>query len=230
MLKRGQRRKLKLAGMTALTIGAVGLLAWAVLWPIAVPSPSMLSQQLPDADKAVVAKDLEALDDNEWGEQLSSRRLQGWVVDSPAASVGSEAANSQAPTSVSGPLAGVQLTGTIIEPGHSYALVVDRHGVMDLKPVGGTLQLEPAGIRIDSIASRSIVVSFQGNSQELIVTKSAVVETATGAEEVRPMGDIYAEEDSPIQDDATQLEEELDSLNGTPAEEMNESLDMGVDN
>lgn len=175
MLKRGQRRKLALAVNAGLIFGAVGLLAWAVLWPIDLPEPSTGSSLLTTTNTSpATTNGLDPVDDPQWSEQLAGRRLQGWAVVPQAtnADVAQPTAVSQAPAS--GPLAGVQLTGTIIEPGKSFAMVVDHHGVVDLKPVGGILQLEPAGIRVDSIASRSIVVSYQGKSQELVVVKEAV--------------------------------------------------------
>ena len=256
MLKRGQRRKLLLAVNAGLTFGAVGLFAWAVSWPIDLPEPSTGSSLLTTTNtSSATTNGLDPVDDQQWSEQLAGRRLQGWAVVPQAtnSNVAPLSSVSQAPAS--GPLAGVQLTGTIIEPGKSFAMVVDRHGVVDLKPVGGMLQLEPAGIRVDSIASRSIVVSYQGKSQELVVVKEAVSPAntpginsgTTGAAATNQPGAMSTSSDAQMSDaqmsdaqtsaTATEsdkleavsaIEAELDGLNYNPAGELSEGAAPGA--
>lgn len=251
MLRRGQRRKLELAVNSVLVIGSMGLLVWSVFSPIAISSPSTDSKSLLAAsDSAATITQAHAVDEQQWNERLASRRLQGWAVVTPDSATNS--ANNSPPPMVesavpaSSLLAGVQLTGTIIEPGNSFAMVVDRHGAVDLKPVGGTLQLDPAGIRIDSITSRSIVVSYQGKTQELVVVNESLPTvsgpgatapgtTVTGAT-LGQAGDMStgaataaAAEVSEIEA-TTALEDELDQLNGSPVDQMSDSDAPGVDN
>ncbi len=246
MLRRGQRRKLELAVNSVLVIGSVGLLVWSMFSPIAIPSPNADGDsRLAASDSAATVNPAEAVDDQQWNERLAERRLQGWAVVAPDSAPNS-APNSAPPkaesaATSSGPLAGVQLSGTIIEPGNSFAMVVDRHGAVDLKPVGGTLQLDPAGIRIDSISSRSIVVSYQGKTQELLVVKEPIPAenmpgtnppgAATGQRGEISIGDATATATDGAEVEATTAQErELDQLNGSPVEQMSDLDAPGVDN
>jgi hypothetical protein len=52
-----------------------------------------------------------------------------------------------------------RLLGTIIEPGHSFAMIEDRSGVIDAQPVGGLLRLDPPGYRIEQIEPYKVTLS-----------------------------------------------------------------------
>jgi hypothetical protein len=132
----------------------------------------------------------------DWNQRFSERRLQGWSIASAPQEADSNAAT-PIYSSAAEPLAGLVLTGTIIEPGKSFAMFSDRSGATDLKPVGGLLRLEPAGIRIDSIVGRRVVVSFEGLTHELELPHTTTSPVDPPPAELAP------------------LEAELDWLNGS---------------
>jgi hypothetical protein len=65
------------------------------------------------------------------------------------------------------PLA-LQLTGTVIEPGHSRAILVDPSGKVTILAVGGTM----AQVTIISIDQRSVQVQYLGRTITLTVPKA----------------------------------------------------------
>lgn len=239
MVKRRQQRRVDQITKGVLLVGTATLLLWALFWPVPFPplsdsnATTSAAQPASATNQTLANAPGQSVDDAQWGDRLAIRRLQGWAIAAQPPMSSSSPSTTQSPTILGGPLAGVQLTGTIIEPGNSFALVIDRHGASDLKPVGGTLQLEPAGIRVDSIAARSIVVSFQGRQQELLIRESAadialdslppLESSMMQAEELDSMNDS-------MMSSISALEAELDSLNGPPPEEPSGSEPMGVDN
>jgi hypothetical protein len=59
---------------------------------------------------------------------------------------------------------GIRLVGTVMESGRSLAIVIDRQGKLDFRSEGDSLQLEPTGIRVESVSNDSVRVTFQGQS------------------------------------------------------------------
>jgi len=66
----------------------------------------------------------------------------------------------------------MRLVGTILESGRSMAIVADAAGKIDLKGAGETLDLEPEGVRVESINAESVTVSHNGREQMLKITKA----------------------------------------------------------
>jgi hypothetical protein len=61
----------------------------------------------------------------------------------------------------------VRLSGTIVEPGHSRALLVDAEGKMELKAVGERI----GGVEVVEIGQDTCVVLYQGNRITLKIDK-----------------------------------------------------------
>jgi len=196
-MKHRQQRRLEWTLLVFLWTSGVACIGWATLGPVPLPSSQTSSGALPRPQVTPTASpSSDTTGELEWNQRLSERRLQGWAIASAPQGLDSSTAT-PIYSSAAEPLAGLVLTGTIVEPGKSFAMFSDRSGATDLKPVGGLLRLEPAGIRIDSIVGRRVVVSFEGLTHEL-----ELPHTATSLVDPPPA-------------EVTPLEAELDWLNGS---------------
>jgi hypothetical protein len=204
---------------------------WAMLWPVPLPSPSPSSGALQKSNvSAITSLGSDSPAELEWSQRLNERRLQGWSIAPAPLELDSMAAAPMQAVAAE-PLAGLVLTGTIVEPGKSFAMFSDRLGATDLKPVGGWLRLEPAGIRIDSIVARRVVVSFEGLTHEIELTQSTsgpssgttteFEATSRSTLELEPWGAnaLEMQADPSLGDpppaELSPLEAELDWLNGS---------------
>ncbi len=199
-------RRLAMISLPALSLGAA---LWALAWPIPQPGDLMdlqSDQPLPIHASATLLDDATPTDGNSpaW-----NRRLQPWR---PAA-IGAPLDIAERVVDVDANRAGLglRLLGTIMEPGHSFAIVADRHGSIDIQPAATVLQLEPAGIRLESIERNSARVSYQGSQHTLNLAAIADIPPAQVASHDLP-GVMEQDDKAPTQD--MSLEDELDWLNG----------------
>ena len=108
---------------------------------------------------------------------------------------------------------GLRLVGTVIEQGRSMAIAIDALGRLDFRGVGDFVQLDPQGVRIDSVSDRSVRISFQGKSVDWQMGQSLRMESdATSSEPEMPTPIVL-----PMRPKRT-LEEELEILNGPPSD------------
>ena len=71
------------------------------------------------------------------------------------------------------PRLNLTLVGTIIDPDQSLAIVADADGNFDVKGVGDSLELQPAGVRIGQIKAEVITLQYQGNESSIRIDKEA---------------------------------------------------------
>ncbi len=222
--------------LASLLVFSLGSLLWGALWPIQRPTEATGEATIPLSPNLKQA----GLSSNQLAAvTLSDRRLQGW---SPVANEPISASTN--PTQSLSSMDGVRLAGTVIETGHTYAMLVDRHGTVDLQPAGAELLLDPAGIQIESIAPRSVVLSFRGKKQELLLADVAIEPSAGDDLESGSAPSLASEameaQTMDSRPEATRqsqvklsLEEQLDWLNGSPAPKPNGQTlrgGNGVDN
>lgn len=69
-----------------------------------------------------------------------------------------------APTPPPQPTLGLTLVGTIIDPVKSLAIIADAAGQFDVKGVGESLELTPAGVSVKRIDSEQVELQFQGKT------------------------------------------------------------------
>jgi hypothetical protein len=230
-MKIRKQRALERTGLVVFLTSGLASLGWAALWPVPNLGPQLSTDQ---ASGSSVIGSNPAVPDIEsahpWSQRLNERRLQAWPVTPPAEEL-NEIAPPLALSAVAAPLAGLRLTGTIIEPGKSFAILSDPSGAMDLKPVGGLLILEPAGVRVDSIEASRVIVSFKGSNHQLDLTHPAVVPAVGSILEVDAatpsMVELEVSDSSALEmqsdttpvdrqhSELTPLEAELDWLNGS---------------
>jgi hypothetical protein len=65
----------------------------------------------------------------------------------------------------------ITLVGTMLEAGNAMGLFADANGKQYLGTVGETLGLKPSGIRVETIQSRTAVVSHGGQRTTLQLPK-----------------------------------------------------------
>lgn len=213
---RRKRKNVRAALLSGLVLATLSWTAWALLWPVTGSQPAVASKSNEELVRSL------AIDSAAGGFALDAaiwqRRLQGWVVEADTQAL------APSPSSVpfSSSHAGVRLVGTIIETGNSFAMLVDRHGTIDCRPAGAILQLDPPGIRVDSIASGSAVVSYNGRSETLALT-GLTRDASIAEEDSEPVIDPdpgESQEAASMQSaDELSMEDEFDWLNGTPAAE-----------
>lgn len=108
---------------------------------------------------------------------------------------------------------GLRLVGTVIEKGRSMAIAIDRLGKLDFCYEGNSIQLEPEGVRVESIDADFVRVSFQGKSSTWLMGQSLRFESDVGDETVVLPTD--AAESIPLRTmPKLNIEEELDRING----------------
>lgn len=66
---------------------------------------------------------------------------------------------------------GFRLVATIIEPGHSYAMITDRDGALETCQLGSELKLRPSGFYVEKIESRSVIVTSDQNRERLTLQR-----------------------------------------------------------
>lgn len=138
---------------TVLAVATVAAMGWAMFWPVTVESPisNGTSPAAPRTGEPVEESNRPVAIDGTWRKAL---RRESLILSQP------ESVAASTPL-VENRLA-LELLGTIIEAGNSYAMVADALGNIDLQPEGGLLQIEPQGVRIERIDRRRVEVSYAG--------------------------------------------------------------------
>ena len=159
-----RQTRLLLNVMTTLLFAVTGGVFW---WAMQPPAESSAAPWTPPEPQQADAGPSQSLDAESFAD-LWDRPLAGPLYDpppvdpKPAPPVQPEPEPEPEPTPLE-----VRLVGTIIEAGRSMAIVTDASGKIDLKQVGGVLDLEPPGIRVDQIEAETVTVSFQGAQSRL---------------------------------------------------------------
>ena len=76
------------------------------------------------------------------------------------------------PQRTASPDVGLRLVGTVIEQGRSIAIAIDRAGKLDFCREGDSLELEPEGVRVESVFDNSVRVSFKGQASIWLMGQS----------------------------------------------------------
>lgn len=71
------------------------------------------------------------------------------------------------------PRLNLTLVGTIIDPDQSLAIVADADGNFDVKGVGDSLELQPAGVQIGHIEAEVITLQYQGKEETIRLDRDA---------------------------------------------------------
>ncbi len=158
MLSKGRIRSMLWGAAGLLSVGSVAVVLGAWRWPYAVPQgqDALLSLQPIDAIPAP-PRSLPPLSEFEpvWKIRLRS---------APASISGSRALT-QAPQSPLGlPL---RLAGTVVEPGHCFAIFITSVGKIELKKIGETV----ADAQVLEISDGSVSLSYRGQTVNLPMEK-----------------------------------------------------------
>ncbi|MEQ1824847.1 MAG: hypothetical protein ABL921_02845 [Pirellula sp.] len=110
---------------------------------------------------------------------------------------------------------GLRLVGTVLETGRSMAIAIDQKGKLDFRNEGEPLQLEPAGVRIDAVAAKSVRVTYQGKSVEWGLGQSLSIASEPNAL-IQPSVRLTPQPTSKKM--SIEIEEELDRINRVPSD------------
>ena len=200
------------SGVFVLSASAIAALVWALVWP--VPDwKAQANRKLKDSSSNQVERAGDGGNSSarqQEAEQVDwSRRLR-WS-EKPLAKNDNETKPQRVTQAKPSRF---QLLGTIIEKGHSFAMIQDQAGNIDLQPEGGVLQLSPKGTTVAEVKSKSVVLIKNNRRTELKMaarTSPAIAIEAGAAVEPMAEEDIDAMDAEPV---FNSLEEELDWLNG----------------
>ncbi len=116
--------------------------------------------------------------------EIWTRRLQSGFqtkssssVKEPMASAVAPRPNVVIPQRSATPDVGLRLVGTVIEQGRSIAIAIDRAGKLDFCREGDSLQLEPEGVRVETVSDNSVRVSFKGHASTWLMGQSLRLES-----------------------------------------------------
>jgi hypothetical protein len=150
---------------TGVTLFAtLGVIGWGIFTPLATSEPDR-STSVPRVAKLNEADPTEPpsyASMKHWNRNLRGP-LQDVVVKAP---VKVKPPVKKAPPVRKEPI-DITLVGTMLEAGNEMGLFADASGKEYLGTVGETLQLKPSGIRIETIDSRTAVVSHGGQRTTL---------------------------------------------------------------
>jgi hypothetical protein len=151
-----QRMLYAIAGICLL--GATG----AVYWSTSDISP--LRVAIDRRESGLPATNVDAMRARANGDEIDlARSLRGPLYDPPPPIAAPQIRPTPRPkpTPTLPPL-NLTLVGTIIDPDQSLAIIADAAGNFDVKGVGDSLELTPAGVRIGHIESEVITLEYQG--------------------------------------------------------------------
>ncbi len=161
-----QRRYLTtLAG--GLLLGAVGAIAWSV-------SGIEPTAMTPTAGVPPIAN---PFDDSSSQRTLSDAELnialRHPLTDPPPPKPRPVAPRVVAPVLQPPPTLQLTLVGTIIESGKSLAIIADSSGDFDVKGVGESLELSPAGVSVKRIDSEQVELQYRGKTSTVKLDRDA---------------------------------------------------------
>ncbi|MEM7557553.1 MAG: hypothetical protein AAF394_00385 [Planctomycetota bacterium] len=204
------RKRVLTGGVFVLSVSTIAALVWALVWP--VPDWKAKANTKPGSKSSLeagVGKGTSSLAERAKAGTIDwSRRLR-WPEEPAAQSI-----DKTKPEPKPAQSSRFQLLGTIIEKGHSFAMIQDHAGNVDLQPEGGVLQLSPKGTTVAEVKPKSVVLVKNNRRTEV---RMAVRKTPAIMQEVPADVGAMAEEDLEAMDKEpvfNSLEEELDWLNG----------------
>lgn len=208
----------------SILFAAIGVGVWGWFADGHLTEPSTRSDRHIDKPLAVASTEGSGSQNRSSKESIStsdiwSRKLQSGFIakSSPTNTEPRMLSNVPLPNAIvprsAAPDAGLRLVGTVIEKGRSMAIAIDRVGKLDFCPEGNSIQLEPEGVRVESVGPDSVRVSFRGQSATWLMGQMLRFESDVGLEATA----------MPRQDPTTGrmrpkpklgLEEELERING----------------
>ncbi len=206
------KKQVLTSGIFVLSASAIAVLVWSLVWPVpdwkTQANEKLTNWNFSQAEGAGEGgsssprqREAEQVD---WSRRLRWPKKPGAQNDVPTKPEPVMPAQSSR----------FKLLGTIIEKGHSFAMIQDQTGNVDLQPEGGVLQLSPKGTTIAEVKSKSVVLVKNNRRTELRMTVRTIpaIETEEGrAVAAMAEEDIDAMSEEPI---FNSLAEELDWLNG----------------
>ncbi len=138
----------------------VGVCAWALLGgnsmvpEVRIPKADQQTSAISLSDAAIKSKSFEGL----WNVTLQNPR------NGKTAQVASPSIVKPAPVGF-----GILLVGTVIEPSKTLALFRDDRGAFDLKGVGQSLDLVPAGAQVENIEPELATLRYEGREVKLLL-------------------------------------------------------------
>lgn len=193
--------------------------SWLLFWPVKLsiesdkiaPTNENMSTQRGDTDHRIEV-------DQTW-----SRRLRNWQtasIDLQSPMKAEEYSQNQLR---------LWLVGTIIEKNNSYAMIADSVGNVDMQKIGGLLQIEPAGIRVERIDRQQVEVSYEGSREVLQVVKVPIDSVVDADPEMADSSSADPGLNPQMEDEYMpkfeSLDSELDWLNGSPPQPMRENVE-----
>jgi type II secretory pathway component PulC len=149
-----------------LLVGTAAAIGWS-LSGINTPSPISKVGQGQQVQPAISSDNLQSFD-----ERIAARTLRGPLYDSPAAPSVPVARPKPTPTPQQ-PKLDLTLVGTIIEANQSIAILSDSAGQFDVKGIGESLELLPAGVTVQKIEAEQVTLQYQGRQSTVQLDRSA---------------------------------------------------------
>ncbi len=159
-----------------LLVGTAGAIGWS-LSGIDTSSPISKVGQGPQIQPAISSEDPQPFD-----ERIVAQTLRGPLYDPPAAPSPSveRPKPTPAPTPQQ-PMLDLTLVGTIIEANQSIAILSDSAGQFDVKGIGESLELLPAGVTVQNIEAEQVTLQYQGRQSTVQLDRSAKKSGGGGA-------------------------------------------------
>ncbi len=172
------QRRCLLAIAVGLFVGTAGAIGWS-LRRIDTSSPVTNVGRGQQLQPAVIRDDSPPFD-----ERLAAQSLRGPLYD-PAPPPKPRPKPKAAPTPTPAPrqpTLGLTLVGTIIETDQSVAILSDASGQFDVKGIGESLELLPAGVTVQSIESEQVTLQYQGRQSTVQLDRSTKKSGAGGVQ------------------------------------------------
>lgn len=172
-----------IAVASAAAAGSALVIAWAFA-PIAPIDPALAT--LPPQTSGDAAGAEEQADGRQLIDPSAARRLRRPLVDPPPPRVAKPAPREKPKPREPKPKLALTLVGTIIEADQRLAIVSDESGNFDIKGPGESLQLEPAGVRVETVDAERVTLQYRGSRSEIELDRSAKPQRAGGSGVRRP--------------------------------------------
>lgn len=212
----------------SILFAAIGVGVWGWFADGHLTDPSARSNRPIDKSLAVASTEgsgnqIRSSKESTSASGIWSRKLQSGFIakSSPTIAEPKTLSNVPVPNAIAprsaAPDAGLRLVGTVIEKGRSMAIAIDRVGKLDFCPEGNSIQLEPDGVRVESVDRDSVRVSFRGQSATWLMGQMLRFESDVGLEATAmPMQDSNSKPMTPKPKLSfeQELEEELERING----------------
>ncbi len=148
-----------------LLVGTAGAIGWS-LSGIDTSSPITKVGQGQQVQAAIGSDDPQPFD-----ERIAAQTLRGPLYDSPLPADRSKPKPTPTPTPQQ-PILDLTLVGTIIEANQSIAILSDSAGQFDVKGIGESLELLPAGVTVQNIEAEQVTLQYQGRQSTVQLDRS----------------------------------------------------------